>query len=289
MENFRKEFTSTMELSPNQYYSHTQVIKEKWVFDDNGIIFEKRYDEETIKKHGNGEVIKCFYPYGNLKKIKFSRSGIEIIFFDNHSIDKFSTWSFMSSRENDLKDMKIAAKFAKKQQKVQGVDFSKTRILETVTGNKYDKGIFIMQCEICGQVFQYTDDDMKEHAKTSVEADLIQNQAAILGGIGAIGIASQNGALSTAGISSQITSLRAENMRNSLVDYNSCPKCHSKNLKRITKEELSAIQAKQSEIIVKQEVPQSNADEIKKFKELLDLGAITEEEFNAKKKELLGL
>ena len=30
-------------------------------------------------------------------------------------------------------------------------------------------------------------------------------------------------------------------------------------------------------------------DELKKFKELLDLGAITEEEFNSKKKELLGL
>ena len=33
----------------------------------------------------------------------------------------------------------------------------------------------------------------------------------------------------------------------------------------------------------------SVADEIKKFKELLDMGAITEEEFNAKKKQLLGL
>jgi len=30
-------------------------------------------------------------------------------------------------------------------------------------------------------------------------------------------------------------------------------------------------------------------DELKKFKELLDLGAITQEEFDAKKKELLGL
>ena len=30
-------------------------------------------------------------------------------------------------------------------------------------------------------------------------------------------------------------------------------------------------------------------DEIKKFKELLDMGAITQEEFDAKKKELLGL
>lgn len=33
----------------------------------------------------------------------------------------------------------------------------------------------------------------------------------------------------------------------------------------------------------------SAADEIKKFKELLDMGAITQEEFDAKKKQLLGL
>ena len=33
----------------------------------------------------------------------------------------------------------------------------------------------------------------------------------------------------------------------------------------------------------------SNADELKKYKELLDSGAITEEEYNVKKKELLGL
>ncbi len=38
-----------------------------------------------------------------------------------------------------------------------------------------------------------------------------------------------------------------------------------------------------------QEVPQSNADELKKFKELLDMGVITKEEFDAKKKQLLGL
>ena len=33
----------------------------------------------------------------------------------------------------------------------------------------------------------------------------------------------------------------------------------------------------------------SNADEIKKYKELLDMGVITQEEFDAKKKQLLGL
>ena len=39
--------------------------------------------------------------------------------------------------------------------------------------------------------------------------------------------------------------------------------------------------------VVTQEI--SSADELKKYKELLDNGIITEEEFNAKKKQLLGL
>lgn len=40
---------------------------------------------------------------------------------------------------------------------------------------------------------------------------------------------------------------------------------------------------------IQKEVPLSNAEELKKFKELLDMGAITQEEFDAKKKQLLGL
>ncbi len=47
-------------------------------------------------------------------------------------------------------------------------------------------------------------------------------------------------------------------------------------------------QGKNTNTIVK-EVQQSNADELKKFKDLLDNGVITQEEFDAKKKELLGL
>lgn len=39
----------------------------------------------------------------------------------------------------------------------------------------------------------------------------------------------------------------------------------------------------------KQEVPKSNAQELKEFKELLDCGVISQEEFDAKKKQLLGL
>ena len=41
--------------------------------------------------------------------------------------------------------------------------------------------------------------------------------------------------------------------------------------------------------VVKQEAPMSNIEELKKYKELLDMGIITQEEFDAKKKQLLGL
>lgn len=40
---------------------------------------------------------------------------------------------------------------------------------------------------------------------------------------------------------------------------------------------------------IKQEIPQSNAEELRRYKELLDLGVITQDEFDAKKKQLLGL
>ena len=45
----------------------------------------------------------------------------------------------------------------------------------------------------------------------------------------------------------------------------------------------------QSQQIVNNIQETSNADELKKFKELLDSGIITQEEFDAKKKQLLGL
>ena len=46
---------------------------------------------------------------------------------------------------------------------------------------------------------------------------------------------------------------------------------------------------KNTSTVIKQEIPQSNADELKKYKDLLDSGVITQEEFDAKKKQLLGL
>ena len=44
-----------------------------------------------------------------------------------------------------------------------------------------------------------------------------------------------------------------------------------------------------SQTVIQQTTSQSNADEIKKYKDLLDSGVITHEEYDAKKKQLLGL
>ena len=46
---------------------------------------------------------------------------------------------------------------------------------------------------------------------------------------------------------------------------------------------------RKNENIIRQEIPQSNADELKKYKDLLDSGVISQAEFDAKKKQLLGL
>ena len=49
------------------------------------------------------------------------------------------------------------------------------------------------------------------------------------------------------------------------------------------------VNQKPKEAFIRQEMPQSSADELKKYKDLLDNGVITQEEFDAKKKQLLGL
>ena len=74
-----------------------------------------------------------------------------------------------------------------------------------------------------------------------------------------------------------------------IVDYKKCPKCHSTDVKALSKEEWEAEKAKQEQITSTSAPTISAADELKKFKELLDSGIISQEEFDAKKKQLLGL
>ena len=64
-----------------------------------------------------------------------------------------------------------------------------------------------------------------------------------------------------------------------------CPNCNSTDIREVQTDEWE----RRFEASVQTPAQTSPADELKKYKELLDCGVITQEEFNAKKKQLLGL
>ena len=133
-------------------------------------------------------------------------------------------------------------------------------------------------CESCGHIFCYTTFDIANNQRLAAQSKL-QHQGAIFNALGGNSAASA------------INSMSAQNQASKIVDFNKCPQCGSISLKLLSKEEFEAEKAKRnapSQPIV-QQASQSNADELVKFKQLLDSGIITQEEFDAKKKQLLGL
>jgi uncharacterized protein with PIN domain len=127
-----------------------------------------------------------------------------------------------------------------------------------------------MRCNVCGRVFCYDDNDLVKNIRNAKEA--VTN--ASLGVMEAIG-GTRLGAYSAQN--------NANTSMSKVVDYSKCPYCNSSDISKITEEEYK-------DILNPSPAQQfSAAEEIKKFKELLDAEIITQEEFDAKKKQLLGL
>ena len=126
-------------------------------------------------------------------------------------------------------------------------------------------------CNVCGHIFVYTDEDINNNIRHAKSAKL----SAFTGVAGAVG--GYYGA-------SSVNTQSAQDEINRIVDYSKCPKCGSRNISDATDEDIE--RSKQQAAGVQ---PLSSADELKKFKELLDNGVITQEEFEAKKKQILGL
>ena len=133
-------------------------------------------------------------------------------------------------------------------------------------------------CETCGHIFCYTTFDIANNQRKEVQANL-QRKGAIYNAFGG------NSAASAVQI------MNAQNQANQIVDFNKCPQCGSISLKALSKEEFEAEKAKRNAPAQSAAQPAaiSGAEELKKFKELLDMGIISQEEFDAKKKQLLGL
>lgn len=130
-----------------------------------------------------------------------------------------------------------------------------------------DSKEYRVRCNVCGHIYCFTNRDLKDNV-----------QAAKLAKMSAVG--EMAGALSGNWGAAVVNSQNANNELNNITDYSRCPKCNSTNITVMENGE---------------PVPQagsngtSSADELKKFKELLDSGVISREEFDAKKKQLLGL
>ena len=125
---------------------------------------------------------------------------------------------------------------------------------------------------ICGNIFCYTQKEWDENITSSVGAGLA--------GIGLIASALGGSALST-----HMSRETLDSASSKVKDYTKCPKCNSSDLTDIADEAgvkvVSEIGAENSKV--------SAVEELKQLKELLDMGILTQEEFDAKKKQLLGL
>ena len=125
------------------------------------------------------------------------------------------------------------------------------------------------KCNVCGHIFCYRDSDIYRNKKLAQEAKT-NSTLAVLEALGGTRIAS-NQELAA-----------ADKALDKIIDYSKCPKCNSANLTDATEEDIKQAQTSNNPAA-------TSADELKKYKDLLDSGVITQEELDAKKKQLLGL
>ena len=127
-----------------------------------------------------------------------------------------------------------------------------------------------MRCNVCGHIFCYTDDDLNQNAKNA--------GMGLLSSIGVFASLFAGTIFHTHHLQGQ-----ADRYEDKIVNYRRCPSCHSIDISEMKDRE----EIKQpSNTVISENSP---FEEIKKYKELLDMGIITQEEFDAKKKQLLGL
>ena len=226
-------------------------------FSENGIEIHIVYaDHPELDKHR-------FYPYGSLKKVKYSGLLEKFSIVPKKGMD-FSI--YLSTPKQDKARANEAADYATKAIKTApAADWSEIGAIDAK--ELKEQQVHNMHCKICGHIFCYTDEDITANERNK--------QIAFMSGVGAA--ASYGGSLYQINESSK----KLERDKAKVKDFSKCPNCNSSDIEKLTKTEIEKLKSNNSAV--------SPADELKKFKELLDSGVITQEEFDAKKKQLLGL
>lgn len=130
---------------------------------------------------------------------------------------------------------------------------------------------FRMRCKVCGKVTCFTMNDLRTNQKLARQAALHAGVSAFSALFGTRYDAYEQGKI-------------ADHAANRIIDYTKCPDCNSTDVEMLTDEQWETATAAKNE-----HSTLSAADEIMKYKNLLDSGIITQDEFDAKKKQLLGL
>ena len=142
---------------------------------------------------------------------------------------------------------------------------------EVTKGKAKNRDEIIKCCNVCGHIFCYSIADLQRNL------DIIK-QANRTADVGMLYTLAGNS------VASSVEKQTSVNQLSKVVDYDKCPQCGSKDTRDATDEEIE--NNKKPKNGTEQFSP---ADELKKYKVLLDSGIITQEEFDAKKKQLLGL
>ena len=130
-----------------------------------------------------------------------------------------------------------------------------------------------VRCNTCGHLYCYNAEDVARN-QTNAQKALVD------------GVSASLNVLRGTTIGTKIDVASAQRHLDKIIDFSRCPKCNSSDIHVLSKQEYEAEKIR----VANQTKNTSNisaADELKKFKELLDTGVITQEEFDAKKKQLL--
>jgi hypothetical protein len=134
----------------------------------------------------------------------------------------------------------------------------------------------ILRCNVCGRIFTYTFAEMDE------QINQMQSAARAMGGALLTTIATSR---LLGSVESGNAQARVNSAKEKLDALSRCPNCRSKDATEITAEEAAEIRKNAAAPAQ----TDSSTDELRKYKSLLDDGIISQEEFDAKKKQLLGL
>ena len=219
-------------------------------------------------------------PLNSIRKAEIFSEGISSKRKDAHTIDAQLGWVelYWSITQEDI-DFFNSHKNSERQ-KIAELEkelvASRNEVIDEHK-QKMEQSELVNKCNICGNIFAYIAPDLEGNLKNAQSALLssVAGLGATLSGHYAAGAVHQGNANAT---SNQIVE-----------NPNKCPKCNSTSYKTLlmSREEL---QREQQLLNAPQVVAPliSTADELKKFKELLDSDVITQEEFDIKKKQLLG-